>query len=135
MPGLRDEERALKRAMDARLGRELTLWLATTSADGRPHLVPVWFVWFDDKLYVCVTTDSQEMANMQTNRHAAVAAPDTADVLIVEGAVNFPRGETIDRVAQYFFDKYGWDMMEDDEYDWRLVEIAPSEVLAWNTDE
>lgn len=27
------------------------IWLATTSADGRPHLVQQWGVWIDDTLW------------------------------------------------------------------------------------
>jgi hypothetical protein len=132
MPGFQDHERAQRRAMDARLGREQTVWLATTRSDGRPHLVPVWFVWFEEKIYLSTTAGSQKMVNLDNNRRAAVALPDTADVIIVEGVVNFPRGQQIDILAQHFYDKYGWNFLEDDEGDWRLVEIVPSKVLAWN---
>jgi hypothetical protein len=132
MPGLRDEERALQRALDARLGREQTVWLATTRGDGRPHLVPVWFVWYDEKVYICTSAGSQKMVNMKRNGRAAVALPDTADVLVIEGEVAFPLGETVDILAQEFGDKYGWNFLHDAESDWRLVEITPTKLLAWN---
>ena len=121
--------------MEARLGRELTIWLATTRADGRPHLVPVWFTWYDDRVYICTTADSQKMVNMKRNRRAAVALPDTSEVLIIEGVVDFPLGSTIDVLAKEFKNKYGWSFLEDDTGDWRLVEITPSKVLAWNAED
>jgi hypothetical protein len=135
MLGLRDQEHARRRAMEARLGREQTVWLATTRADGRPHLVPVWFSWYDEKIYICTVAKSQKLVNMERNRRAAVALPDTADVLIIEGLVNFPRGSIIDTLAGEFSDKYGWNFLEDESADWRLVEIIPSKVLAWNTED
>ena len=135
MPGLREYEYAQQRAMDARLGREQTIWLATARSDGRPHLVPVWFAWYDEKIYICTIAGSQKMVNLQRNRRAAVALPDTTDVLIIEGSVNFPRGSLIDTLAGEFNDKYSWDFMSDRSGDWRLVEIIPSKVLTWNAED
>jgi general stress protein 26 len=132
MPGIREEERALQRAMKARLGREQTIWLATARGDGRPHLVPVWFVWYDNKVYICTSAGSQKMVNMKRNGQVAVALPDTTDVLVIEGQVAFPLGQTIDTLAREFSDKYGWNFLDDAESDWRLVEITPAKVLAWN---
>jgi hypothetical protein len=118
--------------MDARLGREQTVWLATTRGDGRPHLVPVWFVWYAEKVYICTSAGSQKMVNMRRNGRAAVALPDTTDVLVIEGEVSFPLGETVDILAQEFGDKYRWNFLHDAESGWRLVEITPTKVLAWN---
>jgi len=121
--------------MEARLGREQTIWLATARSDGRPHLVPVWFAWYDERIYICTVANSQKMVNLERNRRAAVALPDTTDVLIVEGLVNFPRGSTIDALATEFQDKYGWNFLQDRSGDWRLVEIVPSKILAWQTED
>ena len=40
------------RAIEARLGRESTIWLATVRADGRPHLVPLWYVWLLSLIHI-----------------------------------------------------------------------------------
>lgn len=117
------------------MGRESTIWLATARADGRPHLVPVWFTWYDEKIYICTTVGSQKMVNLKRNRRAAVALPNTTDVLIIEGVVDFPLGATVDLLAEEFENKYGWRFLEDDTGDWRLVEITPIKVLAWNIEE
>ncbi len=135
MPRPQDEERARRQAMDARLGREQTIWLATARSDGRPHLAPVWFAWHNERIYFCTGAASQKMVNLERRRHAAVALPDTSDVLIIEGTIDFPLGATIDELDQQFYDKYGWSFLTDQTDDWRLVELFPTKVLAWTTDQ
>jgi nitroimidazol reductase NimA-like FMN-containing flavoprotein (pyridoxamine 5'-phosphate oxidase superfamily) len=41
-----------------RLETKANIWLASVRADGRPHLVPVWFAWCEDKLYICIQSKS-----------------------------------------------------------------------------
>lgn len=133
MPSLLEEERVQQRQIEARLGREQTIWLATTRADGRPHLAPVWFIYHGGSVFICTAAGSQKMFNMERIRKATVALPNTQDVLILEGTVGFPRGNTVDEVARQFNDKYGWDMLQDTDADWKLAEIIPSKVLTWKT--
>ena len=46
--------------------------------DGRPHLVPLWFIWLDGVIYICTTTDTQKYANMVHNQMVSLALPDLA---------------------------------------------------------
>ena len=64
------------RAFVARLGREPSIMLATVRSDGRPHLVPVWFVWLNEKLYFATATDTQKYANLLNNQKVALSLPD-----------------------------------------------------------
>jgi hypothetical protein len=34
-----------------RLEAEQNIWLSSVQPDGRPHLIPVWFVWRGGRLY------------------------------------------------------------------------------------
>ena len=128
----RDQERARQQALAVRLGREQTIWLATACADARPYLTPVWFVWHDEKIYICLGADSQEVINFQDNPRATLALPNTNDVLIIEGGVNFPQGAIIDALAEEFYHKYGWHFLDDQDGGWRLVKVSPSNVLEYN---
>jgi len=119
------------RALRARLGREMTVWLATVRGDGRPHLVPVWFVWLDGKLYFSTGRQTQKYDNLLHNQDVALALPDTGSVIIIEGEAHAADRETTDRLADYFFHKYEWDFRYDENADWRLVEVTPHKVLAW----
>ena len=35
-----------------KLETERNIWLASVRPDGRPHLVPLWFVWCHGKVYI-----------------------------------------------------------------------------------
>jgi nitroimidazol reductase NimA-like FMN-containing flavoprotein (pyridoxamine 5'-phosphate oxidase superfamily) len=37
-------------ATDAALRRSTVLWLSSVGADGRPHVVPAWFIWDGDRI-------------------------------------------------------------------------------------
>ncbi|MDX1613497.1 MAG: pyridoxamine 5'-phosphate oxidase family protein [Candidatus Promineifilaceae bacterium] len=119
------------RSLEARLGREMTIWIATNRASGRPHLTPVWFVWLDGRVYIAIGSDSQKFANLRANQNVAVALPDTEQVIILEGEAHAADRATVEKLGDYFYHKYEWDFRYDEEADWRLVEITPHKILAW----
>jgi general stress protein 26 len=119
------------RSIEARLGREMNIWMATVRGDGRPHLVPIWFVWLDNKIYVATGTDTQKFLNLRQNQNIALALPDAANVLIIEGEAHAADRATIEVLAEYFFNKYEWDFRYDESATWRLIEITPHKILAW----
>ncbi|HEU4760074.1 MAG TPA: pyridoxamine 5'-phosphate oxidase family protein, partial [Dehalococcoidia bacterium] len=55
MPGYgisEDDEGLLPWAWaEERLAKSHNYWVATARPDGRPHAMPVWAVWLDDRLY------------------------------------------------------------------------------------
>jgi general stress protein 26 len=119
------------RAIEARLGREPTIWVATERVDGRPHLTPVWFIWLNDKLYFVTDIGSQKFANLYHNQRIALSLPDTASVVIIEGEAHVAVKGLIDTLGDYFYHKYEWDFRYDDSGEWRLIEITPHKILAW----
>ena len=119
------------RAIEARLSRETTIWLATTRHDGRPHLVPVWYVWLEGKIYLSTGTDTQKYLNMYRNQSVSLALPDTQNVIIIEGEAHAANHESTTILADYFYNKYEWDFRYDETTQWRLIEITPYKILAW----
>jgi general stress protein 26 len=119
------------RTLEARLGREFTIWIATVRHDGRPHLTPVWFVWLGGQIYVAIGTESQKFANLRSNQTVALALPDTGNVIILEGEAHAADRDTSDKLADYFYHKYEWDFRYDDASNWRLIEITPTKILTW----
>lgn len=117
--------------MEGRLGRESEIWLATVRYDGRPHLVPLWFVWLDEKLYVCTGAQTQKFANLRHNQSVALALSDPLKVLIIEGEAHVAPRERIDKLGDYFFNKYEWDFRYDESASWQLIEITPLKILSW----
>ena len=119
------------RAMEARLGRQKEIWLATVRFDGRPHLAPLWFVWLEDKIWVCTGAETQKFANLRGNQSVALALPDAMNVIVIEGEAHVAPRAAIDQLADFFFNKYEWDFRYDDSAKWQLIEITPLKILAW----
>lgn len=119
------------RTLEARLGREMAIWIVTVRSDGRPHMTPVWYVWLNERIYFATGTDTQKFTNLRTNQAVALALPDTDSVLILEGEAHAADRKTTDKLGEYFFNKYEWDFRYDEDVDWRLVEITPHRILAW----
>ena len=119
------------RAIEARLSRESTIWLATVRGDGRPHLASLWYIWLDEKIYICTGSESQKYVNMFTNQNVALSLADTANVLIIEGEAHSSPRSSIEPLAEHFYNKYEWDFRFDESADWRLIEITPFKLIAW----
>jgi general stress protein 26 len=119
------------RTIEARLGRETAIWVVTVRRDGRPHMTPVWYVWLNERIYIATGTDTQKFSNLRANQAVALALPDTASVVILEGEAHAADRNTTDKLGEYFFNKYEWDFRYDEDADWRLVEITPHRILAW----
>lgn len=70
-----------------RLTRCRTFWVATASAAGRPHALPVWGVWDDTEHRFAFSSGprSRRAADLAANPAVAVAVDDTVEVVSVEG--------------------------------------------------
>ncbi len=119
------------RAIEARLGRESEIWVSTVRADGRPHLVPVWFVFSDQKIYFCTGTDTQKWVNLLRNQHISLALHDPNKVVMLEGEAHAVGHQQSMLLVDHFFDKYEWDFSADNSANWRVVEVTIHKVLAW----
>lgn len=105
--------------------------MATVRYDGRPHLTPLWFIWLDEKIYVCTGSQTQKFVNMRTNQNVALSLKDPLNVIIIEGEAHVAARDMIDKLADYFFNKYEWDFRYDESAKWQLIEITPFKILAW----
>ena len=46
--------------------------VATTSTDGSPHVVPLWFVWQEDAIFVSTRQDGRTWANVARDPRVAI---------------------------------------------------------------
>ncbi len=84
--------------VDQRLRKEPIIWLSTVRPDGRPHLVPVWFLWDGKTILIFSQPGNQKMRNLQQNQNvmlALEALEQGEDVVLIEG-----KAELIGRPAQ-----------------------------------
>lgn len=87
-----------------RLRDDLIIWLATTRPDGRPHLVPVWFLW-DGEAILIFSQPNQKLRNLRANPQVALSLDNTksgGDVVTIEGMAELPpRGSLTVELAPY----------------------------------
>jgi PPOX class probable F420-dependent enzyme len=82
--------------------------VSTTRPDGRPHAIPVWFVWNGGSaVYFTTTRGSQKQKNLAHLPYAVVHFGNGDDVLFAEGAVAVvPDGDAKKRVDADYRAKY-----------------------------
>ena len=85
------------RLLDARRQfRDLpVVHLATTRSDGAPHVVPLWFVWREEAIYVSCRRDSATWRNVERDRRVALSFNVGTSWRELAGAVVFGRAEPL----------------------------------------
>ena len=94
-----------------RLRRARTYWLATTRPGGRPHVMPLWGIWLDDRFYFSTGAQSRKARNLQANPSCVVSVAFDDEAIVVEGAAAEESDPALLRqFAQVYGAKYQWDM-------------------------
>lgn len=99
-------------APDARTRRfletEAVVWLSTSSADGRPHLVPVWFWWDGEAVVIYSKPEAVKVRHLREHPVAMLAlgdAEDDFDVGLIEARAELT--EAPRELPAAFVAKYG----------------------------
>lgn len=111
--------------IEERLATERNVWLASERSGHPPHLVPIWFVWLEDRFWLCTST-SQKTRNIELDTRVTVALEDGNSPVVAEGVAALHHRPYPNAVRLAFGDKYQWDIDrpdEDGEYD-VLIEIV-----------
>jgi hypothetical protein len=90
-----------------RLSRERTLWLATVSALGAPHVAPVWAAVSGGTVFMFTSRASAKARNISVNPQVAIHCESGEDVLIVRGhLVDAGAPAAVPVAVAAFADKY-----------------------------
>jgi hypothetical protein len=118
-----------RRDTEHRLAHDVDAWVATASADGEPHLVPLSFDWDGAALLLSTPAGSPTARNLAATRTARLALGPTRDVTVIVGdveVVDAPSREIGDRFAA----RTGFDPREEPvPYGW--FRVTPRRVQAW----
>jgi PPOX class probable F420-dependent enzyme len=60
-------------------------WLATVRPDGAPHVMPVWGVLLDDRVWFSTGLRSRKARNLAADPRCTVTTDDARDPVVVEG--------------------------------------------------
>jgi PPOX class probable F420-dependent enzyme len=97
----------------SRFELEHNCWLATVRPDGRPHLVPIWFVWLRDTFWLCSNGDSVKSRNMRANPNVSLSLESGADPVVIEGVAQLHERPYPADVVAAFHTKFQWNITGD----------------------
>ena len=60
-------------------------WCATVRPDGAPHVMPVWGVWLDGRLWFSSSLRSRKARNLAADPRCTLTTDDARDPVVVEG--------------------------------------------------
>lgn len=127
--------------VDARLRAEPILWLSTVRPDGRPHLVPVWFLWDGATIFIYSQPGAQKLRNLAANPAVTVAleaADEGEDIAIIEGVAEVMSAADAPAIIPAYAAKYARGIaglgltIETMLADYsKLIRVTPRRLLAW----
>ncbi len=127
--------------VDQRLRKEPIIWFTTVRPDGRPHTVPVWFLWDGETFLIFSQPGNLKIRNLQRNPHITLALDDTkqgGDVITVEGEAELLSEPSRNVVVPAFGEKYASMMQAMGADPERMLEdysqpirIKPTKFLSW----
>ena len=94
---------------EERLRTEPIIWLTSVRADGRPHLVPVWFYWDGATALILSQPNNQKIRNIQRNPNvmlALEAKDEGGDIVLFEGKAELLSQSASQAIPDAYKQKY-----------------------------
>lgn len=124
------------------LDREAVVWLSTVRPDGRPHLIPIWFLWDGDAVLFASKPQACKVANLRSRADCMLAVGDPRadfDVALIEARAELAPMTTIELLAAGLLAKYEERMNAADltatafaaTYS-QVVRVVPTRWLPWH---
>ncbi|MFL5624799.1 MAG: TIGR03667 family PPOX class F420-dependent oxidoreductase [Ktedonobacteraceae bacterium] len=95
--------------VEQRLRSDHIVWFNTVRPDGRPHSVPVWFLWDGSSFLIFSRPHNQKLRNLQHSPYVVLALDDTKhgeDVTIVEGTAELLQDANLSATLPAYAEKY-----------------------------
>lgn len=95
------------RKVDLPLSAARVIWLASTRPDGRPHAMPVWFVWDGESIVFTTGRVSQKARNLDHQPAVVLHLGDGDDVIALDGsAVEVTEATELSQLNEAYGGKY-----------------------------
>ena len=79
-------------------------WINTVYPDGRPHTVPLWGVWHENRVHFDGSPQTAWATNLRSNPQIAVHLPDAEKVVVIYGSARMIEDDELDEQA--------WDLLD-----------------------
>ena len=121
--------------------------MATANKDGQPHVVPVWYAWDGNTLWISAYTDTRKVKDLQENPLISVAIDEVSlegktQAVILEGkaVLLYEPAELLKRQFTWIYSRYvGADHVLEPTYqDWindplnALIKLTPTRIYTWS---
>jgi hypothetical protein len=123
--------------VEQRLTSAINYWLCSVRPNGKPHAIPKWAVWVNDRVYFDGSPETRHARNIANNPYVSLHLESGDEVVILEGvahSLSKPEPQLANEVAQAYTIKYaalGYAPQPDQWDGGGLFEIEPYKVLAW----
>ena len=104
-----DQTQRCRPSIEAALRDDPVVWLSSVQSDGRPHLVPVWFLWDGDRILAFSKPHARKVDNLrdQPSVMLAVGTPGPEfDVELIEATAELPDEPATSVIPEGFGAKY-----------------------------
>ena len=124
--------------VSAQLTESKHYWLCTVRADGRPHVVPRWGVFLDNRFWYDGSPETRHAKNLTTNTNVALHLESGEKAIIMEGssqAAQRPTPEFAQRLAKAIGEKYAALGYSPEPTQWDeggLFVFTPHQCIAWS---
>jgi PPOX class probable F420-dependent enzyme len=139
---MEDQTKPNNAHVEQRLREEPIIWFTTVRVDGRPHTVPVWFLWDGETFLIFSQPGNLKIRNLQRNPHITLALDGTkqgVDVVTVEGEAELLSEPSRNMKVPAYFEKYAASIKNMGVDPERLAEdysqpirIKPTKFITWN---
>jgi hypothetical protein len=112
-------------------------WLCSVRADGRPHVVPRWGAFIEDKFYYDGSPETRHARNLDSNPQVSLHLESGEQAIILEGVsrpAGTPEPAFANRLAKIIGEKYaahGYSPAPDQWDDGGLFVFTPRQCIAW----
>jgi nitroimidazol reductase NimA-like FMN-containing flavoprotein (pyridoxamine 5'-phosphate oxidase superfamily) len=118
--------------------RERTVRVGTVSADGEPHVAPLWYVWEDGTMYFNSLKRSRRGTDLQHGSRVSACIDAGHEYAELHGAILYGNLEPLtdpalgERIRKRFGEKYwgGIDIPEVKSHQWFV--LRPDKVVSWD---
>ena len=117
--------------VDKRMSEAMYYWIATSDATGQPHTVPLWGIWYKNRVHFDGSPKTRWARNLIQNPKIAVHVPHATEVVIIEGRAQIIEDDDIDDATWDILDNTYRTKYETNEGSPYWV-VMPQKVIAWD---
>lgn len=129
MPDPRDRQTRKADALATLATPAIDVWVASASAEGTPHLVPVSLAWVDERVVIAVEAASVTARNLTASGVTRLAVGPTRDVVMIDAVLDRSVEVADDELGAAYAAQADWDPRRSNGY--VFLVLRPLRMQAW----